>query len=76
MNRESLDLALLILYLCSKSYWVLTLVNRPCNGGQQAEQPTLTSLLTKVNTQSFLRVNGMFLGGNRIVPNVKQINTL
>ncbi|WP_287699598.1 hypothetical protein, partial [Bacteroides sp.] len=31
------------------------------NEGQQAEQPRLTERLTKVATQSFLRVNGMFL---------------
>jgi len=40
---------------------VLTLVNRLVNEGQQAEQPRLTERLTKVATQSFLRVNGMFL---------------
>jgi len=38
---------------------VLTLVDRAINAGQQAEQPTLTGLLTKVDTQSFLRVTGL-----------------
>ncbi|RHE89828.1 hypothetical protein DW712_17105 [Bacteroides intestinalis] len=60
-NREAFDFPLLLLQLYNKPYRVPTLVDRLVSLGQQADQPTSTGLLTKVNTQLFLRVNKMFI---------------